>query len=115
MYHSSKVKACCPIQSEAMALKAAVEYVRHHNLWPCVFYIGNLALSEACNQMQLSKEMDWRAFHETMVTWTAFQEHNHLQCRHISRDHNLLADNLARRGRIEGWNVTGFTFPIFRP
>lgn len=58
MYHSSKVKACCSIKLEAMVLKAAVEYVRHHNLWPCVFYIDNLALSEACNQMQLSKEMD---------------------------------------------------------
>lgn len=32
---------------------------------------------------------------------------------HMSRDHNSMAVDLAKRGRIEKWNYTGFKYPIF--
>lgn len=115
LYHSAKAKACCPIQAEAIALKEAVSCVTQRGFYPCNFYTDNLTIAEACNQQQPPKEMDWRAFHESLQLWESFKGSKNLYCNHKSRDENEFADFLAKKGRSEDWMVTGFTFPVFKP
>jgi hypothetical protein len=41
------------------------------------------------------------------------QENKHYVCIHVQRCQNDLADDLAKKGRVNGWDHLGYTFPSF--
>lgn len=113
-YFSSKVQVCSSLQAEASALKVAIDAVQKMEIQSCLFKTDSEILAKACLNQMPPTDVDWRAFSEVFYCWKVFKARPDYSCMHVERSQNDLADYLAKRGRIEGWSYTGFTFPLFR-
>lgn len=112
-YAYKSVPACCPIQSEAMALQVALQFVLQEGYPSCTFYTDNITLAQACSALQPPTNLDWRAFAEAFVVWKGLKGNHNMKIEHVPREQNGTADALANRARIWGNSFTGFTYPIF--
>lgn len=112
-YKSVKARACCPVQSEAMALKMALELVIQRGITSCCFLSDSKGLVELVSESSPPLNADWRAFPQVFSVWTSLQASASLSCQHIPRSENALSDGLAKLGRVQGWDLIGFTFPVF--
>lgn len=112
-YMSASSFACCALQAEAQALKEAVKVVGDSGFSSCVFFTDNMHLAKTCAAVQPPIDSDWRAYSEILEVWQEFKRLPGYRCAHVSRSHNELADNLAKKGRTGGWTYKGFTFPTF--
>lgn len=81
----------------------AIRFVNAEGLYTCRFLTDCKALADACTSLQPPMEVDWRAQKEIQVSL----------CCHVGRNHNEVADDLAKRGRLTGESYTGYTYPIF--
>ncbi|XP_078154682.1 uncharacterized protein LOC144550407 [Carex rostrata] len=112
-YRSAKAQVCSPLQAEATALKRAIEFVQGLGVSSCLFHTDSSLLAKAVSDFQPPVEVDWRAMEEIFFCWKALRENTYFICKHVSRCHNELADFLAKKGRIEGWDYIGHTYPVF--
>lgn len=112
-YRSAKASASCPLAVEALALLAGVQMVKELGIQECSFYSDCKNLVESVSHCHPPTETDWRAFVQVLKAWEEFQANTLFQCYHIDRDGNGIADVLAKKGRIYGWDYIGFTFPCF--
>ena len=112
-YRSADVRACCPTQAEAIALVQAMEKVASMNINSCMFYTDCQMLATSCTSLRPPMEADWRAFKEFYKAWELFKIYKDFNCTFIQRENNMIADSLAKLGRGNGWDYSGFTFPLF--
>lgn len=61
-YKSSACKACCHIQSEAMALEEAINWIQKEGFTECTFKTDCQTLSNAADDLQSPTGMEWRSF-----------------------------------------------------
>lgn len=111
IYRSAKALGCSAITIEAIALREAINLVLSRGIPQCTFLSDCLSLVKAVNSTSPPSNVDWRAYSVIMQVWNLFKHNPSFDCRHIDRSQNELA--LAKKGRIEGWDVSGFTFPLF--
>lgn len=64
--------------------------------------------------MEPPADVDWRAFAEIFEAWKLLRLNQGFSCVAIPRNQNDMADHLAKTGRIQGEEYTGFTYPIYR-
>lgn len=50
-YRSAGVRVCCPIQTEATALKEAIGYTRQRGISCCIFYNDYQTLVNQCQDL----------------------------------------------------------------
>lgn len=113
IYRSARALGCSPITIEAIALREAISLVLSRGIHECTFLSDCLLLVKAVNSTTPPSNVDWRAFSVIMQVWNLFKHNPDFDCYHIDRSQNALADSLAKKGRTEGWDVSGFTFPLF--
>lgn len=111
-YSSIGIRSCCPMQSEAAALKEAVTFVQSHNISGCKFLSDCKELVDLCQQTSPPLQADWRIFHEVLEVWHQFKSRPDYSCFYVPRSQNTLADFLAKQGRVNRWSLQGYTFPI---
>ena len=114
VYKSKAAKGCCALQMEAVALKEAITLVLGLGITVCSFYSDCLELVNICSSNAPSINSDWTAFDEILEIWSRLQENKSFICLHVQRSHNELADNLAKNGRLNGWDYSGYTLPCFK-
>lgn len=68
----------------------------------------------AVSQLQPLSEVDWRAAKEIFEAWRLLKSNIQMECFHVPRSHNELADRLANMGRREGIDCIGYTYPLFK-
>lgn len=112
-YKANTVRACCPEQAEALALLDAVSYAAEQGIDHCNFLTDNQTLASLATQAAPPTDADWRAYWETLEIWKMFKTRTTFICQHISRNHNELADSLAKKARLQGLSYIGYTFPTF--
>ena len=112
-YTSRAVQACCSMQAEAQALKLGIQQATKLGISQCVFFTDYKELQEIVTKLQPPTQMDWRACKEVLEVWKLLMDNKEYQCLFVNRGHNEMADYLAKKGRKEKWNVSGFTFPLF--
>lgn len=115
LYHSAAARVCCPLQAEAHALLEAIRKAKQMGVTKCEFFTDSLELHQLCTQYMPPTNGDWRACQEIFQSWIMLKEIENFQCSHLLRDCNGIADELAKKGRMEGWVLTGCTFPLFIP
>lgn len=104
-----------PLQAEAISLEAAVKCVSSKGYTNCYFQTDCQFFVDAVMGSQPPIATDWKAFSEVFNIWKIFQITTGFKCMYVPRSQTALADYLARKGRVEGWDYTGFSFPIFKP
>lgn len=114
LYRSVRVKACCPIQYEAMALKVAVDMVLERGITSCLFMSDCKTLIDLVSGFSPPLNADWRAFTLVQSVWNSLRLSEILVSRFIQRCQNDLADQLAKMGRLQGWDLTEYTLPMLR-
>lgn len=112
-YRSARVQACCPMQTEAKALLEAIKWAEFNGIEHCTFLTDCDALAALASQVNPPCQADWTMFKEAFEIWTMLKHRVDFNCQYIPRSQNTLADYLANKGRIEGWEQLGFTYPIF--
>ena len=113
LYKSKAVRGCSPLQTEAMALKESIVLAINHGIESCSFFSDCLTLVQVVSSPQPPMDADWRAFDEILEIWKLLQENKLYLCVHVLRCQNNLADDLAKKGRLNGWDHLGHTFPFF--
>lgn len=113
-YKSTGVRACTPIQVEAMALKVALCYVQQQGLIGCKFLTDNKNLADICQSNSCPMQADWSAYSEIFEVWKTFRARRDFSCCHVARSQIPLADYLAKKGRVERWDHLGFSYPFFK-
>ncbi|KAJ4771866.1 Ribonuclease H-like superfamily protein [Rhynchospora pubera] len=97
-YWLTSVEADTPFHAELLSLKKAIRRLLDLGITDCTFKTDCLLLKQLlCGETNVS-EVDWQAFHEAMDTklvWDDVSITNRWHCTHISRDFNILADQLA--------------------
>lgn len=114
LYKLAKVRACSPFHSEAMALKMAVDVVVQRGITSCIFMSDCKTLVDLVSDFSPPLNADWRAFSLVQSVWNFLRGSESLAAKFISRCHNDLADRLAKMGRVQGWDLTGYTLPMLR-
>ncbi|KAF3341010.1 Reverse transcriptase-like protein [Carex littledalei] len=112
-YRSAKAVGISPLMVEALALEAAWEVVKTLGISQCSFLSDCKVLVDAVSNGYPPTEVDWEAFTVILKLWEVFKSKPLFNCVHIDRSLNTLADRLAKLGRLNGWDCTGFTFPCF--
>lgn len=115
VYKTARTMACCPIQAEAIALKLATDYAILEGISNCQFLTDCQSLIDACTATNPPSEVDWRASKEIFHIWKVLKCHEGFACSFVSRGQNMIADELAKRGRILGEEYVGFSYPMFPP
>lgn len=113
LYRSAKTEGCCPIQSEARVLKNAIKLVRERGIVNCCFFSDCKQLVQDVSTASPPINSDWRAFEEILSIWEVLREEHAFSCVYNARELNQTADGLSKLGRTQGWDVTGYTFPMF--
>lgn len=98
---------------EAMALKESIVSAITHGIVSYSLYLDGLTLVQTCSSLQPPIDADWRAFDEIFEVWKFLQENKSFVCVHVHRCHNDMADNLAKKERLNGWDHLGYTFSCF--
>lgn len=111
LYRSSRVQVCCSLQSEALALLQGINSAIHQQIHSCTFYTDCSTLADLCSSPCPPLQAEWTAFSETLQCWDFFQSNKLFVCLHRPRSQNREADLLAKQGRLQGWDVTGYTYP----
>lgn len=114
VYVSAYTRACCPILAEARALLEAVKYVVSMGIEECTFYSDCQSLVQWCLDIGPPTQADWKIYRECLEIWRILKANGNYYCRFVPRCQNDMADQLARRGRMEGGTHRGYTFPTFR-
>ncbi|XP_078154191.1 uncharacterized protein LOC144549360 [Carex rostrata] len=112
-YGAAPTNASSPLQAEAGALKEAVKQVVSLGLHSCTFFSDSLTLVQAVSQYQPPIDVDWKAYGEIHQMWLAAKRNREWVFCHINRDQNVIADKLAKLGRIEGDRIVGHRYPIY--
>lgn len=115
LYASFSVKACSPLQTEAIALIKAVQEVQSLGILVCDFITDCEELQQLVCSPQPPLESTWSAFVECFTIWNLLRAIPGYRCYHIERSQNRLADLLAVKGRVEEWELRGYTYPMFKP
>ncbi|XP_078157436.1 uncharacterized protein LOC144553211 [Carex rostrata] len=113
LHLSKKVRACSPLQAEAMALIEAIKEVQGLGMQSCLFLSDCKSLVDMVSNFDPPLEADWRAFEEIHQLWLFFRSNASFRCQHRQRNHNKLADYLAKSGRVNNWESSGHTFPLY--
>lgn len=113
-YCSRPIKTCSPVQTEARALLTACHFVSTEGITNCSFFPDCQDLAKAVTQLQPPVEMHWTASKEVMELWEMLKLNRGFTCSYICRDLNENADVLARKGRIEGIDCIGYTYPTLK-
>lgn len=113
LYKSSKAMGCSALTIEAMALKDALLTVTGMNIPECIFLSDCMVLVNAVNSGSPPSHVYWKAFDVILQVWYLFRHNPSFVCYHIDRNQNELADHLAKKGRLQGWDCTSVTFPLF--
>lgn len=111
-HKSVGVRTCFAFQTEALAMKEAIQLVQNMNLIDCTFITDNQQLVQLCNSSNPPLNSDWRAYYEVFDVWRMFKRSD-FSCSKAPRSQISLADFLAKRGRLEQWDQVGFTFPLY--
>lgn len=102
------------MQLEAMALKEAVQMVTDKGITDCIFMSDNRELVDLVSRNTPPTQADWREFSEILNIWKALCGKETMACVYISRSQNNATDTLAKLGRQQGWDLTGFTYPMVK-
>ena len=114
MHLSKKVRACSPLQTEAIALLEATKEVQGRGIQSCLFLSDCKSLVDLLSKFDPPLEADWRAFEEIHQLWLFFRSNVTFHCQYQQRNGNRLADYLAKLGRVNNWDSSGHTFPLYR-
>lgn len=98
-------EACSAIMAEAKALLEAMRHVLSINI--------HKSLVKWCSDLGPPIQADWTPFNECFEIWRILKNNKEFTCTHISTCQNDVADLLAKMGCSQGWNYSGYTFPIF--
>lgn len=112
-YGSARTEVSGPYQAEAWALREAIWAALRLGIESCTFYSDNETLVTTCTSIGPPIEAEWLAYKEVFDIWKLIKGNRLYQCAYISRENNSMADHLAKKGRIQGWNCQGSTYPIF--
>lgn len=112
-YGMFQAVAYSPFQIEAMGLLRALRYAIQEGIQNCVFFSDCSRLVDLVMQQTPPIQTDWTAAQEVLEIWQIMKGDPSLQCVHVSRSHNELADQLARIAREKRIDILGYTFPIF--
>lgn len=82
------------------------------NFFECTFLTDCLTLADICAAHSAPVDVDWRAYQEVFQVWKRMKMNRDFSCAHMKREHNALADFLAKSGSATGKSLIGFTFPI---
>lgn len=99
-YRMVQVDTCCPIQTEARALKEAVSDVIGLGLKQCEFLTDNQELARLASALHPPIDADWRAHAECNDVWKLVRFRDDFKCHYIPRGQNELADLLAKKERV---------------
>lgn len=113
MYRVARIQVCSAAQSEATTLLSAMKYAEQEGLTSCHFFTDCKSLAEAVSSFAPPMDVDWTAHKEMFHIWQKIKVNRGFSCSFIARQHNTVADELARKGRMLGVEYTGFTFPCF--
>lgn len=112
-YRSAGVEACSSMQAEANAIQEPIVFIENRGIQGCQFMTDNLVLVDIMKQSNPPVQADWRVCREAFDLWAVFRRRGDLNCQHVPRLQNNLADYLAKLGRKNKWDCLGFTYPIF--
>lgn len=108
LHKSRAVRACCPLQSEALALREGIQVASRIGLTECSFCTDCKELCELVNQKHPPLDADWRVFKEVQDIWMIMQDNQGYKCSLMQRSQLQMVDFLEKkRGRLEGWDSRG--------
>lgn len=113
-YWSKSIRACCPLLSEALALKEGILEALKYGLTGCMFLTDSKELAGLVAQLSPPLQADWKVFKEVQEIWRLLQDNKEFRCHSVPRSHIEMADYLAKKGRYEDWNLTGCTYPLYQ-
>lgn len=114
MHLSKKVRACSPLQAEAIAFIEATKEVQRRGIQSCLFLSDCKSLVDLVSKFDPPLEADWRAFEEIHQLWLFFRSNATFHCQYQQQNGNRLADYFAKSGRVNNWDSLGHTFPLYQ-